>query len=138
MAAIEFKSLCRKRYDWILFIFIFASLEYFHDIGGHQKFVDSDMIDIMHHQNVNIHLSELFVTSIGYVLYYTYLYPRQLNAANILDMIEVVRTLSYVLSKMYQKGCPFLNIWALNEMDRIKKLNLDSIIFSIVYPINNV
>ena len=47
------------------------------------------MIDIMHHQNVNIHLSELFVTSIGYVLYYTYLYPRQLNAANILDMIEV-------------------------------------------------
>ena len=47
------------------------------------------MIDIMHHQNVNIHLSELFVTSIGYVLYYTSLYPRKLNAANILDMIEV-------------------------------------------------
>ena len=56
------------------------------------------MIDIMHHQNVNIHLSELFVTSIGYVLYYTYLYPRQLNAANILDMIEVHRLIYHTNS----------------------------------------
>ena len=42
------------------------------------------------------------------------------------------------MSKMYKEDCPFLSIRALNEMDRIKELNLDSIIFSFVYPINNV
>ena len=42
------------------------------------------------------------------------------------------------MKKMYQEGCSLLSIRALNEMDRIKELNLDSIIFSIVYPINNV
>ena len=49
-----------------------------------------------------------------------------------------MQTLAYVLSKMYQEGCPFLSIRELNEMDRIKELTLDDIIFSIVYPINNV
>ena len=67
------------------------------------------------------------MTSIGYVSYYTYLFPRQSNAATILDMIEVnknviliMRSLLYDMSKMYKEDCPFLSIRALNEMDRIK------------------
>ena len=37
------------------------------------------------------------------------------------------------MNKMYQEGCSLLSIRALNEMDRIKELNLDSIIFSLSF-----